>query len=138
MGDCDRYGRTDVAWKNYHQFKNIDDPLLASYAMGLLKENLDDIDFYLTPILEVLHELGLIDEQFYKRIKYGAEDDVSINLIKFGADPALAKILVSDYELKMNISIEDGTIVVDKDSLLKKMRDRKIPFTYRRSVELLF
>lgn len=95
---------------------------MASYAVSLEKENLDNIDYNLMPIIETLNSLQKIDETLYKRLKYGTDNNFAIGLIRLGIDLSLATIIVENKHLLEMFEERDNTIkCIDKEELLTRM-----------------
>lgn len=121
IGDCDRSG-TRGQFNNYHVFTRSDGNMMASYAVSLEKENLDNIDYNLMPIIETLNSLQKIDETLYKRLKYGTDNNFAIGLIRLGIDLSLATIIVENKHLLEMFEERDSTIkCIDKEELLTRM-----------------
>lgn len=139
MGSCDKNGKVDCSWRwTYHIFNQRSQHLMPSYAAALAKENLDNIDYYIIPFLEVLNDFGVVEDSFYKRIKYGTDDDFIIILVRAGLDLGLAKMIGEDGALKGFIKIqEEIPVCPDKEGFLMVMREKNIPLMYINSVEEL-
>ena len=121
IGDCDRSGARGQ-FNNYHVFTRSDGNMMASYAVSLEKENLDNIDYNLMPIIETLNSLQKIDETLYKRLKYGTDNSFTIGLIRLGIDLSLATIIVENKHLLEMFEERDSTIkCIDKEELLARM-----------------
>lgn len=135
IGDCNKKGISGP-FNNYHMFNVDKNNLMASYAVSLEKENLDNIDYDIMPIVETLNDLGKIDEILYKRLKYGTDNPLAIDLIKLGVDLSLANIIVASQTLAEMFEKENDSLVcIDKDELLERMNAAKIPKIYIKSVE---
>lgn len=138
IGDCDKNKRKG-SFNNYHVFDSSNTNLMASYAVSLEKENLDNIDYNLMPIIEVLNGLGKIESIFYKRLKYGTDDDFSIGLIRLGADLALANTITAKEGFKeLFTSNNENLICVDKIRLLERMNKAKVPSILIKSADDIF
>ncbi len=84
---------------------------MPSYALALLKENFDHLDYYMLPFLEIMHSLELIDDKFYLKVKYGTDNDRVVELIKLGFDISLAIPIARDQNfgtLSQSIIQETG------------------------------
>lgn len=131
MGDCLRDGSKNGLWRKYHVFSQDDRNLMFSYAVGLAKENLDKIEFFIMPIVETLNDLGYVDDVFYKRLKYGTDNDFTIGLLRLGFDISLAKCLSLDEDVKRLFIMDDDNVeCIDKDGLMVVMEEKEYPLIY--------
>lgn len=138
IGNCDNRGMTNSSWNKYYIFREQTRNLMPSYAAALAKENLDNIDHYLVPFLEILNDFGIVDDSFYKQIKYGTDNDFMITLIRAGIDFSLAKIIFEDDAMRALIAIEqESPICTDKDALLQIMSDTGASIMYINSAREL-
>lgn len=123
-------------FKHYHLFNQQDDTLMASYAVSLEKENLDNIDYNIMPIIETLHDLKKVDDDLFKCLKYGTDNDFVIKMIQLGIDLSLANKIAEEEELRsMFEDDEDSIICKDKEALLTKMRKNNMPAIYIKLAE---
>ena len=130
IGSCGIDGKTGL-WNKYHIFQQQTQNLMPSYAAALAKENLDNVDHYIIPFLEILNDFGVVDESFYKRIKYGTDNDFKIALIRAGIDCSLAKIIHENSNLRALILIDqESPVCTDKTSFLKIMHEESISLMY--------
>jgi len=138
IGNCDKSGSTSTGWNKYVIFTEQTKNLMPSYAAALAKENLDNIDNYIVPFLEVLNDFSIVDESFYKRVKYGTDDDFIIVLIRSGLDFSLAKLIAEDENMKSLIDIvQESPICSDKDALVQIMTDANVSLMYINVVQEL-
>ena len=138
IGSCDARGMTNSSWNKYHVFLDQTRNLMPSYAAALAKENLDNIDHYIVPFLEILNDFGIVSESFYKQIKYGTDNDFMITLIRAGVDFGLAKIIYENDELRSFIVIEqESPICSNKDMLLRAMSEMGVSIMYINSAREL-
>jgi hypothetical protein len=104
---------------------------MASYAVSLEKENLDNIDYNLMPIIETLNGLQKIDETLYKRLKYGTDNDFAIGLIRLGIDLSLATIIVeNNFLLEMFEERDNAVKCINKEELLSRMKENGLSRIY--------
>ena len=80
-GDLDAFGShntpyTMLAGKTRSQIINL--------AIVRIKEEQDFIDNNIIRFVEILNDLDMLEEQFYKKIKYGTADDEIICMLKNG------------------------------------------------------
>ncbi|MGB4957149.1 MAG: DEAD/DEAH box helicase [Candidatus Saccharimonas sp.] len=138
IGNCDSSGASSSGWNKYVIFSNQTRNLMPSYAAALAKENLDNIDHYIVPFLEVLNDFSIVEESFYKRIKYGTDDDFMIALIRSGLDFSLAKIIAENDDMKQLIAIvQESPVCSDKDALVDLMSANNVSLMYINAVREL-
>lgn len=130
IGDCDKNGIRGQ-FNNYHLFSQNDKNIMASYAVSLEKENLDNIDYNLMPIIETLNGLQKIDETLYKRLKYGTDNDFAIGLIRLGIDLSLATIIIeNNFLLEMFEERDNAVRCINKEELLSRMKENGLSRIY--------
>lgn len=130
IGDCDKSG-VRGQFNNYHLFSQNDKNIMASYAVSLEKENLDNIDYNLMPIIETLNGLQKIDETLYKRLKYGTDNDFAIGLIRLGIDLSLATIIIENNFLLEMFEERDNVVrCINKEELLSRMEKNGLSRIY--------
>ena len=104
---------------------------MASYAVSLEKENLDNIDYNLMPVIETLNDLQKIDDTLYKRLKYGTDNDFAIGLIRLGFDLSLATIIVKNKMLLEVFEKKDNAVrCTNKEELLSRMEKNNLSRIY--------
>ena len=77
------------------------------------------MDNMLIKYVEVLHDLDLIENQFYSRIKYGTDDESAICLIKNGLSLSSATLLIKKYSDYLQINLLESTVTYDENIILK-------------------
>lgn len=128
MGDVDKTGNKKSRYLNYHIFTKEEIQLMPSYALGLLKENFDNLDNKIMPFFEVMHAMDMIDNGFYRKIKYGTEDEKIITLIKMGLDASLAKIIAEDSALAEKLrKYNYGDERIQREEIIAALKNKKIP-----------
>ena len=95
---------------------------LINLAIVKIKEEQDYIENILIKYVEVLYDLGVIQERLYLKIKYGTEDKRIIACTKNGISLSLAKLLIESYADYLSIDIEDDFIKVN-EGIIEKMRE---------------
>lgn len=60
--------------------------------------------------VEVIHDLKLLEESFYARIKYGTDDESTICLLKNGLSLSSAVLLLKRYQQYIALDIPNGTV----------------------------
>ena len=138
IGSCNASGATDTRYNKYMIFKDNNRNLMPSYAVALAKENLDNIEHYIVPFIEILNDFSVVEESFYKRIKYGTDNDFIIVLLRAGFDFNLAKLIFDVEELRELIAIEEESpVCADKDKLIEIMASENVSLMYINSVSEL-
>lgn len=96
----------------------------VNLAIVRIKEAQDFIDNNVIKYVEVLYDLGLVDCDFYDKIKYGTNDMRIICLVKNGLPLNAANLLVKKYYKYLQIDITSNTVKFD-ESLIAEMNKRK-------------
>jgi hypothetical protein len=81
-------------------------------AIVRLKEEDDFFDHKIFRFLEILNGLGVVDASFYKRVRYGTNDDVKIKMMREGFSRGLVDLILSKY-LNMIKVPENGDVEID-------------------------
>lgn len=68
----------------------------VNLAIVRLKDEMDFLDNVLMRFVETMHDLSLIEGNFYSRLKYGTSDDRKISLIKAGLSLSLSNLLLDE------------------------------------------
>lgn len=107
-GDLDAFGShntpyTALAGKTRSQVINL--------AIVRIKEEQDFIDNDIIRFVETLNDLDMLNEQFYKKIKYGTDDDDVICMLKNGLSLSLAKLLKDNYSQYVDIDASHSTVI---------------------------
>lgn len=96
---------TDISKKTPAQRTNL--------AIVRIKDEQDYLDNQLVKLLEVLHDLELIDAEFYEKIRFGTSDRDRIALMKSGFSAALARLLLTKYRGSVRIDHDTDSVVVN-------------------------
>jgi len=78
-------------------------------AIVRIKEEQDFVDYVIFRFIEILNELGLLEENYYLLIKYGTLDPKVIVLIMNGFSRGIAELLIAEYA--EFLGFEEGDIV---------------------------
>lgn len=117
-GDTTRNGFrpmfTDISQKKHEQRINL--------AIVRIKEEQDFLDNTIIKYIEVLNDLGLLENSFYEKIKYGTNNSVKISLIKNGLSLGLANLLVNNYRKYIMVDVDKNNIKINS-SILEKMNE---------------
>ncbi|WP_417783848.1 DEAD/DEAH box helicase [Terasakiella pusilla] len=94
----------------------------VNLAIVRVKEEQDFVDNFLIKFVEVFHDLNLLDEDMYLRIKYGTNDRSRIALINCGINHHLANVLMENYSEFMDVNVEAKSVSID-EGILDKMEE---------------
>lgn len=109
---------------HYTQFIGKTRTQVINLAIVRIKEEQDFIDNTLIKYVEVLHDLGLIEDKFYAQIKYGTDDEATICLIKNGLSLSSAGLLIKKYCNYLQIDVSTSTVTFE-DTLVSEMEKEK-------------
>ncbi|MDO8272434.1 MAG: DEAD/DEAH box helicase [Gammaproteobacteria bacterium] len=107
--------------KLYVDLSKKNDVQRINLAIAKIKEEQEFIEFNILKYLEILAELGLVDESFYDQVKYGTSDKEIICMLKNGFSMELAKLLIESYRENLELTIKQDTVTYGGD-LLDLMR----------------
>ncbi|WOJ98180.1 DEAD/DEAH box helicase [Congregibacter brevis] len=93
----------------------------VNLAIVRIKEEQDFLDNQIMKFVEVLNDLELLDEKFYKKIKYGTEDEQKITMMKNGFSSGLASLLLEKYGAYLTIDPKANTVDL-RDSVRSVMQ----------------
>jgi hypothetical protein len=100
-------------FKSYVRLSEKTSKQAINLAIVRVKEEQDYLDNYLIKYVEIINDLGLIENAFYDQIKYGTDNKIIICLLKNGFTMELAKILASEtYRDYLTIDLENDIIVI--------------------------
>jgi hypothetical protein len=102
---------TDISKKKPAQKINL--------AIVRIKDEQDYLDNQLVKLLEVLHDLELIDDEFYEKIRFGTSDTDRIALMKSGFSAALARLLLTKY--RDSVRIDHAKEIVTVNHYVREM-----------------
>lgn len=110
-------------FKSYVRLSEKTSKQVINLAIVRIKEEQDYLDNYLIKYVEIINDLGFIENAFYDQIKYGTDDKIIICLLKNGFTMELAKILASEtYRNYLIIDLENDIIVI-YPTLIQAMLD---------------
>ncbi|MDP3305781.1 MAG: DEAD/DEAH box helicase [Erysipelotrichaceae bacterium] len=107
---------TDISKKSRFELVNL--------AIVRIKEEQDFFENILLKFIEVLFELGLIENRLYLLIKYGTDDDGLVTILKNGIGLQTAKLIKEVYSEFIRIDNKNYTIFID-ESIIKAMIENK-------------
>jgi len=103
-------------------------------AIVRIKEEEDFFDYFIFRFVEILNEVGLMDEKFYKLAKYGTTDKKTITMIQNGFSRGVAELLRKDYSDFFKII--DSDIVSVNPTIHQHLIDDGVGFLQRHEVSL--
>jgi len=90
----------------------------VNIAIVKIKEEQDFVDYNLMKYVDMLHDLELVEGNFYDRIKYGSSDQKVICLLKNGISMELAKCLLDGkYNDFLTFNLANDEVVIQKRAL---------------------
>lgn len=98
---------------------------VVNLAIVRIKEEQDFIDNILIKYVEVIHDLGLIENKFYSQIKYGTDDEETICLIKNGLSLSSAVLLMKKYREFIQIDIDASTVAFLDELILRMEQENE-------------
>lgn len=113
----------ESVYENWVRISQKDDAERINLAIVHLKDEEDFFDNRIFKFVEVLNGVGALEAGFYKRIKYGTDDDLRIKLIRDGFSRGLADLMLADYAEMVRVG-SDGEVHVDSRIVRKMMRDK--------------
>ncbi|EMP57121.1 Superfamily II helicase [Marinobacter santoriniensis NKSG1] len=93
-GDTSRDGSYSESWVNISEKSHKE---RVNLAIVRIKEEQDFLDNQIMKFVEILNDLEMLDEDFYKKIKYGTADEKKITMMKNGFSAGLASLLLQKY-----------------------------------------
>lgn len=98
---------------------------LVNLAIVRIKAEQDFLDYNLMKYLEILFSLGLVEETFYLKVKYGTADRYVIALLRNGMSFELAHLVAESYHEFVVADTTSNTIDL-RPGLLEVMESAKI------------
>jgi len=90
-------------------------------AIVRIKEEQDFVDYSLMKFIEILNDLGMMDKDFYEKLKYCSSDKKIITLMKNGFSLELAKCIVEDnYSDLITIDTSNDQIKIN-EAIIQRM-----------------
>jgi len=112
----------------YINLANKTDADRVNLAILRIKEEQDYVDNNLIKYIEIINDLGLLNEEFYDKIKYGTSDKFIICLLKNGFSLDLARcIRKPEYSLFLQIDIDNDEIILDKGIIQEMKKNGENP-----------
>ncbi|WP_323018154.1 hypothetical protein [Castellaniella sp.] len=110
-----KWGDTKYGDSHYDHWVRIstkDEAERVNLAIVRLKEEDDFFDHKIFRFVEVLNGVGAVDADFYKLIKYGTADDITIKLIRDGFSRGLADLILAKYPEMVQVA-ENGEVEIN-------------------------
>lgn len=120
-----RWGDTakDGIYKNWTDVSVKNEKQLINLAIVRIKEEQDFVENTLMKFVEVLNDMGKLEDSFYLKIKYGTTNQKEIVLIKNGFSTTLAKLLCDEYAEYVTINETDNSYQITGDVIGTMERD---------------
>lgn len=109
---------------HYTRLRDKNRTRIINLAIVRIKEEQDFIDNVLIKYVEVLHDLGFLEDAFYSKIKYGTDNETTICLLKNGLSLSSATLLLRKYQSHLAIDIHESTVCFDS-TLIDDMRQNR-------------
>lgn len=109
---------------HYTRLRDKNRTRIVNLAIVRIKEEQDFIDNVLIKYVEVLHDLGFLEDTFYSKIKYGTDDETTICLLKNGLSLSSATLLLRKYQSHLAIDIRESTVYFGS-TLIADMRQNQ-------------
>lgn len=103
-------------------------------AIVRIKEEEDFFDYVIFRFIEIINELELIDDAFYKQVKYGTTNQRVITLIKNGFSRGLSELLINKYQEFIEYRENDSVWI--NPSIHQKLKANSVGFLQRYEVIL--
>lgn len=95
----------------------------VNLAIVRIKEEQDFVDNHLLKYVELLHDLGKLDEELYLQVKYGTTNQDKIRLMNFGVNSILAGKLIDDYAEFVDVQPDAGVVELRPDLIVQMRQD---------------
>lgn len=103
-------------------------------AIVRIKEEEDFFDYVIFRFVEILNELELLDETFYKLAKYGTTDQSVITLIKNGFSRGLSELLLNKYRDLIEFRKDESVWI--NPAIHERLKANSVGFLQRYEVSL--
>ena len=116
-----RWGEEDIAGshnKPYVYLKKLNRNQVVNLAIVRIKEEKDFIDNTLIRFVEAFNDLGMLEESFYTKVKYGTDNLEAICLIKNGLSLSLALLLIDKYRTYIDINVSESSVHFHNDLIV--------------------
>lgn len=120
-GDIAREGSYRQSWVIISEKSHTEQ---VNLAIVRIKEEQDFIDNHLLKYVELLNDLGKLEEDLYLQIKFGTTNQDKIRLMNFGVNSILAGKLIDNYAGFVDLELDTGVLRLRPD-LIEQMRQNR-------------
>ena len=106
----------------------------VNLAIVRIKEEEDFVDYNIFQYLDILFDSELIDEDYYKLVKYGTTDESTISMIQNGFSKSTAELINKNYI--DYFTIENNEVKSVRAAIHKKLVDDGVGFMQRNEIEM--
>ena len=124
-GDTARGDSYNENWVNIDKKTNKE---RVNLAIVRIKEEQDFLDNQIMKFVEVLNDLEMLDEDFYRKIKYGTTDEDKITMMKNGLSAGLSSVLLERYRSYVDVDAVENTVNLSSEikSAMEENKESKI------------
>ncbi|WP_429036965.1 DEAD/DEAH box helicase [Aeromonas media] len=103
-------------------------------AIVRIKEEEDFVDYNIFRYIDILFDSELIDENYYKLLKYGTTNETTISMIQNGFSKSTAELINKKY---INyFTIENGEVLSVKKDIHQKLLNDGVGFMQRNEIAM--
>ncbi|MCD8523077.1 MAG: DEAD/DEAH box helicase [Saccharospirillaceae bacterium] len=106
----------------------------VNLAIVRIKEEEDFVDYNIFQYLDILFDSELIDENFYKLVKYGTTDESTISMIQNGFSKSTAELINNNYI--DYFTIENNEVKSVRKEIHQKLLDDGVGFMQRNEIAM--
>lgn len=106
-GDTARDGSHSESWVNIGKKTNKE---RVNLAIVRIKEEQDFLDNQIMKFIEILNDIEMLDESFYKQMRYGTTDEHKITMIKNGFSAGLASLVLDKYSNYVEVNVAENIV----------------------------
>lgn len=120
-GDIAREGSYRQSWVIISEKSHTEQ---VNLAIVRIKEEQDFVDNHLLKYVELLNDLGKLEEDLYLQIKFGTTNQDKIRLMNFGVNSILAGKLIDNYADFVDLDLDTGVLKL-RPELIEQMRQNR-------------
>jgi hypothetical protein len=106
----------------------------VNLAIVRIKEEEDFLEYVIFRYIDILNDLGVLNDSFYKLAKYGTENVTVITMIKNGLSRGVSELLLKKY--RGFIEFDKNDIVKIDPNVNRQLLEDKVGFLQRHEVYL--
>ena len=106
----------------------------VNLAIVRIKEEEDFVDYNIFQYLDILFDSELIDEDYYKLVKYGTTDESTISMIQNGFSKSTAELINKNYI--DYFTIENNEVKSVRKAIHQKLLDDGAGFMQRNEIAM--